>query len=611
MGTRTRRRDKKKKKATKEDEAAPAPPQDDFCTGADFIPLEELGGSQDKKDTGPAFFGVLDQQQSQYFTSVNQTLAAGVLGAVERAEFTRSVCAEARGQELKLATSPVGSQLLERLAEQAEARDVVALLHVLAPEAWSLACDQFASHAIEALLARAAAVAGEDAVKPEEKERTGAEQAVLAVANAVNTHLKAMVSKPYAASVLRSLLLVLYGEPLLEELHSRRSRAHRMEAEIKPATKAAYVTPTSFDRCIASVIATFEWDAAKARELGLDPVSSPVIQAILKAEARRHTFRTYELIFTGASKYINHCLADPVGSHLLQAAIESLPRARLETRFVEQLRSQLPTAAESTTGAFIATALLRSRLPSKKELVEDLVPRISHVLKAGRPDVVEHLLAVARKISPRTTVDAITDAITEHYGGTLNLYQKSNDRPRAQLFAELCRSPALLTRVAHDACRYMDSETLRAHACDPVRSHALQVLLNPSVDIVDRRKMVAMLAPISVDLARNAYGSHIVDALAKYCFHLKFARERVADDLARHEEELKNSPYGRLVWRNWHLDKYKHQRREWWILLKTEEDELAKTLNVEKPQKRPRDTAAATDAKPPDSADKKKHRSTK
>ena len=44
---------------------------------------------------------------------------------------------------------------------------------------------------------------------------------------------------------------------------------------------------------------------------------------------------------------------------------------------------------------------------------------------------------------------------------------------------------------------------------------------------------------------------------------MAFARERIAEELAESESILRDSRWGRKVWRNWKMDLYRRKRREW------------------------------------------------
>lgn len=66
-----------------------------------------------------AFFGVLDEEEQEYFKRADELLAANSFGdAEEKKLFLENVYREAEGKELKIAQSQSCSRLLERLIAQ-------------------------------------------------------------------------------------------------------------------------------------------------------------------------------------------------------------------------------------------------------------------------------------------------------------------------------------------------------------------------------------------------------------------------------------------------------------------------------------------------------------
>ena len=48
-------------------------------------------------------------------------------------------------------------------------------------------------------------------------------------------------------------------------------------------------------------------------------------------------------------------------------------------------------------------------------------------------------------------------------------------------------------------------------------------------------------------------------------------RQRIAEELLAKEPEIRASLFGKIVWRNWRMDKYKTRRGEWFSLGKAED----------------------------------------
>ncbi|KAF8458248.1 hypothetical protein BDZ91DRAFT_743338 [Kalaharituber pfeilii] len=58
-------------------------------------------------------------------------------------------------------------------------------------------------------------------------------------------------------------------------------------------------------------------------------------------------------------------------------------------------------------------------------------------------------------------------------------------------------------------------------------------------------------------------GSHLVDACWTATRELSFVRRAIAEELAGGEKEMRESRWGRTVWRNWKLELYRRDRGRW------------------------------------------------
>ena len=77
-------------------------------------------------------------------------------------------------------------------------------------------------------------------------------------------------------------------------------------------------------------------------------------------------------------------------------------------------------------------------------------------------------------------------------------------------------------------------------------------------DPIYRRKLFSLLSGSFGRLASHPCGSHVVDAfLAGDRKGMKIYRERIANELILSESMVRESFFGRKVWRNWQMDIYK------------------------------------------------------
>jgi nucleolar protein 9 len=120
---RGRRADQKRKlDGEQEAEASKRPRYDQdeqsertFEDNAGFIPFEDDGGQPSRPNEIP-FYGVLDEQESEYFHKAGEMLEVNQFsGPEDREDFVRSVYEQAEAKELKMAFSQGTSRVLERL----------------------------------------------------------------------------------------------------------------------------------------------------------------------------------------------------------------------------------------------------------------------------------------------------------------------------------------------------------------------------------------------------------------------------------------------------------------------------------------------------------------
>jgi len=70
-------------------------------------------------------------------------------------------------------------------------------------------------------------------------------------------------------------------------------------------------------------------------------------------------------------------------------------------------------------------------------------------------------------------------------------------------------------------------------------------------------------------------GSHLVDACWTVTQGMNNYRTGIAEELIRGEADVRASLFGRIVWRNWAMDKYKTRRGDWFRLGKGDEDAVS------------------------------------
>jgi len=290
---------------------------------ADFIPLDDGADLENQPRGGGGggfsgafdreFFGMLAEQEQEYFRHADELLELNDFPSAEEREiFLQNVYKEARGKELKLASSQSCSRLMERLILLSNTKQKKRLFNAFAGHFISLTTHRFAGHCCEKLFLQAAPVVTrelqgepepetqveeeEEDVDEAEKEalKTPMEDLFLLTLDELEEHLSYLLSDRYGSHALRALLIVLSGRPLNQAgtkslLQSRKKEyitvegatANSSELNSQPRT-----VPSSFNIAIRKIItdSTAALDPTALRVLAKHPTANPALQLLLDLE---------------------------------------------------------------------------------------------------------------------------------------------------------------------------------------------------------------------------------------------------------------------------------------------------------------------------------------
>ena len=623
-------RGRKLLKKEQRDQFAPAQEQrDEPQQAAENTTTDEQGNQQ-------MFYGVLDREELEYFKQAEATLGMDTFEAPEeKTQFVTSVIEEARGKELKLVTSQICSKLMERLILECDDLQLKGLFKAFNGNFYGMACHKYASHVLETLLVRSAALVEKELLTPsfeagdEEGEVYGSmENLFLFMLNELKPHAKALMSDQYGSHTLRLVILILASKMLPSStqnnsnLRSKKSKIARKMIDIKDNDEfnKTYQTPESFKlelrELVQALYKSFTGEVAsrsdinpsvitKFRELCVDKVASPVIQLVIQVEGIFDRDRSFwRLIFnTNDEKdakeesFVEYLLSDPVGSHFLQNVIGFGRRKYVERLYRLYMRDRVVKLAKrDTTGAFVVQALLL-HLKSKdvKHILDDVVPELSMLLNSNidfgtaiinasnaeesylRDDVISQLL---KKYYPeenkeRNILESCLLLSSSTLGNTRDDWPTAEERRRSIFLEQLIAYDQKFLDVTIESMLALPEERLLQMCYHGVFSHVIESVLDPKrVAIIERRRLLNILCKDSVNMACNAYGSHIMDKLWNFTVKLMLYKERIASALVAEDEKVKNSTYGRQVWKNWQLEKYVRKTWDWKGLVKDQEREM-------------------------------------
>jgi nucleolar protein 9 len=299
-----------------------------YDPNADYIPFDDdddgNNGKSNRRGVGVGqtfereFFGMLADQEQEYFRHADEMLELNDFPSPEdRHIFLQNVYREARGKELKLASSQSCSRLMERLILLSNTRQKKRLFGAFAGHFMSLITHRFAGHCCEKLFLLSAPVVteelggggengnkdgdvtmgeggGEEEEEVTEAMKTSMEDLFLLTLDELEEHLSYLVSDRYGSHALRVLLLVLSGRPLdqaeTKSLLQGKSKeyvtvegASAMASELSSQTRAV---PSSFTTAVQKIIAdsTAGMDATALRVLAKHPTGNPTLQLLLDLE---------------------------------------------------------------------------------------------------------------------------------------------------------------------------------------------------------------------------------------------------------------------------------------------------------------------------------------
>ncbi len=604
--------------------------------GDDFISFGETASQLKRTLDDMPFYGLLDQQEQEYYANVNAKLEVNDFESPEdKAIFLDAVFRESQGKELKIASSQSCSRYLERLICISSDEQVRGLFGKFVGHFLQLVQHRFASHCCEALFLKAAEGVGEDDIPSEQESATPSrEQLFLTVVDELQPNLGYLLTERFASHVVRVLLLVLSGEPL-NDVSTTSVLASRKKEKIEAfggrdedlSTGPRHV-PRSFNDALSRVISSSvsSLDTTYIRALATHPTGNPVLQLLLRLELLQggkskakdadsvlHRLLPDDAIAedTESAKFIQGLLYDPTGSRLLETIIQHAPGKLFKKLYGNLLKQRIGAMAKNDTASYVAIRILerlskedlqgardeilpemstlvaRNRLVVIRVLVErcdirhvDLGPVVSALQTAYRDSSSDLLLSMLNTTAPPVSIRAQLEA--QQIPQQEENFDKTTDI-HGSLLAQTLLRVSYTFNLIHQSIQSLPADILLRLAKDPAASRVLQAALTspPSTPSSNRTIIPKFYNHIS-DLATHPSGSHLVDALWHATNGSHFMKERLAKELQANEAELRASRYGRVVWRNWNMDVYQRRPGEWQALAK---GGLGEQENGDRPRK--------------------------
>jgi nucleolar protein 9 len=573
-------------------------------TAPSGIPAVEAE-TQQPDESDVVFYGLLDEDEQRYYGNVNSKLLADdFVDAEEKSAFVEAVYRESKGKELKLASSQSCSRHLERLIAVSTEEQLRSFFVATSEGLTQLAQHRFGSHVCETLFKESAKYvpvkqADGDAADGEEGPSISA--LFLGAANMLEPNIGHMLTDKFASHTLRALLLVLSGEPLAET--AAKKDKHDSEAQNRLADAPRKV-PKTFLEAAAKLkeTAVSSLDTTYLRALATHPTGNPVLQLLLRLELahsdkgrkldEKSIFSrlvgpdTLEQTDSDGAKFISGLTFDATGSRLVEVLVEDTPGKVFKKLYKGIWKEKIATMAKNDIASYVAMRILM-RL-GKDELMEArdaMLPELPALLRRRRFALLKTLversqirmvdcrpLTTAFQALQKDSQDSLVQRLLYPLDPAADAKDSTKER-RADVHGSLLAQAMLEVEHLGDCVRKplstMAIEDLLKLAKDPTASRMLQLSLTATTTPMPyRRQMVPKFYGHVVDLALDSAGSYMVEALWEATNGIHFMKERVAGELAANEAHLRESFFGRKVWRFWSMDLYSRRRGEWQAVAK-------------------------------------------
>ena len=481
---------------------------------------------------------------------------------------------------------------------------------------------RFASHCCEALFLQAAPIVNQELTAPLDEGKqnqdggdvyVSMENLFLYTLNELEGNLGYLMSDQFASHPLRILLVVLSGMPLAAASSSSVLQSKKKEHVSVTGGKAsptegktqARMIPDSFHTALEKMMAgaVAGLDTTYLRVLATHPIANPVLQLLLKLELSRsgkQNAKDSKSLFrklvpddtleegTENASFINSLVYDTIGSRLLEVIITNAPGKTFKALYQNSFKDKIGTFAKNEVAAFVVIKIIE-RL-NKEDLVtalDEICPQIDTLIKRSRTSVIKTLIerCRVRHLDAPSILNGLKQAYGEEPSERLikmlkvstepangmaedrrkQLESKDSAKIHGSLLAQcMLEAPGALRDFICDDLLTMETPLLITIAKDRTASRVLQTaLVCPEQTPKFRRLLIPHFYSHTEDLAVDPVASHVVDSIWEATKGLTFIRERIANELAKHESALRASISGRAVWRNWKMDMYKTRRKEW------------------------------------------------
>lgn len=575
------------------------------------------------------FHGLLDPQEQEYYANINNKIVANDFESEEdRILFIEAVHRETEGKELKVASSQSCSRYLEKIILLSTPFQLRGLFSKFLGNLTSLVRHRFGSHCCETLFLEAAKYVGQEKRSSKEDGEDGPaslEDLFLQAAEELKPNMVFLLTERFASHTIRVLFLVLSGLPLDDTsvkamLASKKKENIDTPETANPQTSQfKRVVPKSFGPALSDLVnsAISSLDTTYLRALATHPLGNPVLQLLLRLElsdSNKNKSSEQSSLFSKllpdesldedseSAKFLSGLIYDPTGSHLVELLVQKLSGKNFKNLYKVVLKPKLESMAKNDIAGYVATRTLeRLGKDDLKEAKSILLPVVQTLISRRRTGLIKVL--IERSAVRGVDLQDLADLIKAEYENSNSSFlsavlntkslesqqdQPSTNTEQAQTRTSIIKTDvhgsllaqamlqAKATRdVVQDGLLSLTTEELMAFCRDPPASRLIQASLSPSdLNASFRRQFVPRFSGHMVALSLELTSSYVADALYPATDGLHFMKEKLAKELAASEMQLRESPFGRNVWKNWAMDLFRRRPGEWRGMAKNQSSQL-------------------------------------
>lgn len=481
--------------------------------------------------------------------------------------FMQNVFTEIDGKESRLACHHDGSMILEPFIGQATAFQIRVFFDRITGNMAKLTVHRYASHVVEALLARSTVLLAENLSEGDDAQEDlpSLPEMILRLSKEIGDAFEEVVKSPQGSHVYRSLLALMTD-------NCKQVKLFREELEVILDNVA--LSPVPF-----------------LRSLAFDANSSPVLQAQISTGFRigSHSLEKILNSFFGlddiaeATAFVMKCVNNEYAGHVVEASLKAMDAVAFGSFYRTILHSRLNELLQGNRSHHLVQHLISCchNEGQLKGILADLQPSGFDLLQMQRAGVLVRLMqwCTAKKGLCESEIAAF---LFEAFH-TKSTSEKKSLVPlilRLQSFESLdlakpvqalgctllAAIPSALSEATLkpfvDSLLDFSSQDLVNLSVNPQGSRAIEAFLTASsVSETANRRLVRKLTGYFAQLAVDKFGSHVVErcwAMSKV--DLKNA---IMEELLTAKAKLQDSQHGRMVWKNCKVEQFERRQADW------------------------------------------------